>query len=455
VKHTTIRSAVLTAACCAAIGACHDATPTDALSLIGTPQASLVTNITVSDLGFEVTLVPFFGGLGINANGDVAAALLDAQFRSRAVLRAADGNLIDLGTLGGSQAAANDVNDLGQVVGWSYTSDNPVSHAFRWTVGTGMQDLGTLPGGHFSYASAINNLGQVVGFSDGPGNDHAFLWTAERGMQDLGTLGGPFSEALDINDLGQVVGSSTLSNSTTRAFLWTPSTGMHDLGGLVSAGYSEALGLNNLGHVVGRAGTQTADHAFLWRPESGMVDLGPSSGCSSDADAFAINDFDQVVGRLTIVSKVLAACEAFVWTAEGGMVDLGGLGGSFPEARTINNVGQVVGASDNPTNTQFRATLWTVQFTPPTPVEQILRVETELQNAVSVGALSDGQADGLRAKLEAATQQFNKDNLGSAINLIQAFIRQVQSYTNAGIVSAPAGQSLIDAAQSAINELMS
>ncbi len=137
------------------------------------------------------------------------------------------------------------------------------------------------------------------------------------------------------------------------------------------------------------------------------------------------------------------------------MVDLGGLGGSFPEARTINNVGQVVGASDNPTNTQFRATLWTVQFTPPTPVEQILRVETELQNAVSVGALSDGQADGLRAKLEAATQQFNKDNLGSAINLIQAFIRQVQSYTNAGIVSAPAGQSLIDAAQSAINELMS
>ena len=169
----------------------------------------------------------------------------------------------------------------------------------------------------------------------------------------------------------------------------------------------------------------------------------------------AINDFDQVVGRLRIVSKGFVGCEAFVWTAEGGMVDLGGLGGSFPEARAINNFGQVVGASDNPTNTQWRATLWTVQFTPPTPVEQILRVETELQNAESVGVLSDGQADGLRAKLEAATQQFDKDNQAAAINLLEAFIKQVEAYVNAGLVSTAAGQSLIDAAQDAINELMS
>src|SRR6266487_3909583 len=106
-KHTTVRSAARITACCAAICACRDATRLDVPSLIGTPQASLVTNITVTDLGFKVVLGAFFGGAGINAHGDIATSLVDAQFRIQAVLRSPDGTLTDLGTLGGREAEAN------------------------------------------------------------------------------------------------------------------------------------------------------------------------------------------------------------------------------------------------------------------------------------------------------------------------------------------------------------
>ena len=68
----------------------------------------------------------------------------------------------DLGTLGGTVTAAADVNAMGQVVGFSMTSEGFL-HAFVWDRGV-MTDLGTL-GGESSYATAINDSGWVVGFS--------------------------------------------------------------------------------------------------------------------------------------------------------------------------------------------------------------------------------------------------------------------------------------------------
>ena len=54
-------------------------------------------------------------------------------------------------------------------------------------------DLGTL-GGIFSSAFAVNASGQVVGLSDtAEGQFHAFSWTPGREMIDLGTLGGSSS----------------------------------------------------------------------------------------------------------------------------------------------------------------------------------------------------------------------------------------------------------------------
>ena len=55
--------------------------------------------------------------------------------------------------------------------------------------------LGTL-GGSSATPNDINDAGHIVGESSPPGGgDHAFLWTPSGGMVDLGTLGGSFSVA--------------------------------------------------------------------------------------------------------------------------------------------------------------------------------------------------------------------------------------------------------------------
>src|SRR5207253_7855655 len=89
-----------------------------------------------------------------------------------------------------------------------------------WQHGT-VIDLGNLGGTVTNEPNNINNQGQVVGFSDLPGDAsfHAFLWAEDKGMQDLGTLPGDvFSGGDGNNDKGQVVGSSCDLNLDSLAF---------------------------------------------------------------------------------------------------------------------------------------------------------------------------------------------------------------------------------------------
>lgn len=87
---------------------------------------------------------------------------------------------IDLGTLGGASSSANAINDTGQIVGWSYTS-NGVDHAFLWSSGN-MVDLNSLidpaSGWTLEGAGAITNLGWIVGTGRNAfGETHAYLLT--------------------------------------------------------------------------------------------------------------------------------------------------------------------------------------------------------------------------------------------------------------------------------------
>ena len=97
--------------------------------------------------------------------------------------------------------------------------------------------LGTLPFGQFSAAQDINAASAVAGYSaySGSGDIHAFFWTQGAGMVDLGTLDTGFgvfqSAAFAINDNNEVVGWSDkfYASLRNRAFFWSATSGMVEL----------------------------------------------------------------------------------------------------------------------------------------------------------------------------------------------------------------------------------
>lgn len=121
-----------------------------------------------------------------------------------------------LGTLGGDLSEAADLNDEGEVVGWSTTSAGE-SQAFHWTTNTGMTPLGTL-GGARSSASAIDSSGRIVGRAETVEGALCAAVFENGGTTALGSLGGDWSLASDLNDSGEIVGQSQLPETRLPEF---------------------------------------------------------------------------------------------------------------------------------------------------------------------------------------------------------------------------------------------
>ena len=202
---------------------------------------------------------------------------------------------------------------LEEIVGVSQVP-NGDQRAFIWRPGRGMQGLGTL-GGAESFARDINNATQVAGVSlNADGNDHAFLWTEARGMEDLGTLGGPSSAAAGISETGEVSGTSSTAEGTEEAFLWTRADGMRSLGTLGDRRHAFVNDVNSHHHAAG-GGFDRNDFivAFLWTPAKGLArlpTLGGPRGLPED-----VNEFGQIVGTTETVTGEL---HATLWTPSAG-----------------------------------------------------------------------------------------------------------------------------------------
>jgi probable HAF family extracellular repeat protein len=182
-----------------------------------------------------------------------------------------NGKVQKLQTVGGDpDGVALAINRYGQAVGGSglctsyqlTTLINLFSlHALLWEKGK-VTDLGSLGGtgyGGGNLALALNDLGQVVGNADLPGDvaNHAFLWTKGKPMQDLGTLSGDaISAGLGINNSGRVVGVSLDANFNPRAFVWQNGV-MTDLNTLIPTNSTLylllACSINSEGQIVGFA----------------------------------------------------------------------------------------------------------------------------------------------------------------------------------------------------------
>lgn len=300
-----------------------------------------------------------FGGsqgvaLDVNNHGQVVGAALNtipdpfaAMFDSSSVLIFPgttqahaflwqDGEMRDLGTLGGPDSVATYVNERGEIAGQSFvnfipnsTTGIPTQDPFLWvpcdrdrdrwgsddcendterkSAKNGkMLDLGTL-GGTSSLVDGLNNRGEVIGQSNlaGDATHHPFLWHDGR-LTDLGTLGGDFGIATSLNNTGEVVGVASLpipcpgcglGPQIYHAFFWKQGV-MTDLGTLDKC--SLGNGINSKSQIVGSSGLcGIAKHAFLSEGGSPIIDLNTLISPGSDltlTGAVYINDRGEIAG---------------------------------------------------------------------------------------------------------------------------------------------------------------
>lgn len=198
------------------------------------------------------------------------------------------------------------MNDRGQVVGTAHQGEgSPLYHAFIWQNGAG-RDLGvlfgprpcTLPGygaePDCSRAAAqdVNESGQVVGIStDSAGQYHFVLWADDK-IEDLGlaewsrTASGPGPHIV-INDHGDIAASVGGKAFFLRGGVKTE---------IPSSDTLDIVQLNENGEVVGNILMTGRQHIFVWSPSRGMTDLGSGPDGFDAAWVVDINARGDILG---------------------------------------------------------------------------------------------------------------------------------------------------------------
>ncbi|MEA5557688.1 hypothetical protein [Nodularia spumigena] len=265
-------------------------------------------------------------GSALSADGTVVTGTADLNtdelWGDRAFRWTLSTGMQSLGTPTGLPwTAANSMNTNGTAV-----AGNAANRLFRWTSTGGMQNLGVIPGGTIALATGISgDASIVVGWGNALGSFYGCRWTSSTGVQSLGALpGGASSAAYAISRDGSLIaGTSEWTGPGTRATLW-PSVGSPFSIGVLGGGtnsFARAVSVNNL-VVVGDSEHQNdvtwGTRMFRWTSAGGMQNLGVPSG-ASDSYAFGVNaDGKVVTGR----AKHGANFRAAMWSTQVGMVDL-------------------------------------------------------------------------------------------------------------------------------------
>jgi probable HAF family extracellular repeat protein len=308
-----------------------------AISVVAAGHASAASYdvVVLQDVGADGDS----GAQGINDFGQVVGSSFTSNDQFDAVLWSANGTgmvLRDVGGTGRSEAFA--INNSGQIVGASISSiANLGTEAVVWSpngTGKALQDVG---GAGLSIAVGINSSGQIVGLSAGGG---AVQWSASTGAGMLLHGISIGNQAIGTNDFGQIVGFSG-----SDAVLWTsataPAKALENVGG--GSDGSEALAINGFGQSVGFSSTANGQDAALWGFGGGGIALQDVGG-AGDSIARDINDAGQIVGESQTDD---GSGEAVLWSTTGvgtSLADVLGSDWTNTQATGINNQGEIVGS---------------------------------------------------------------------------------------------------------------
>jgi probable HAF family extracellular repeat protein len=233
-------------------------------------------------LGNLPVLIPYATGnfaLDINNHGWVVGATTSSP---SSYIWKEGSNPVDLGVLPGySVGWATAVNDERYVVGACQIQNDSMAYICDGTA-DGMRVLLPIGSDPNSYAWDINNNGQVVGWSGiNNGAQEACLWQTNGtncvSKKYLALVPGySYSQAQGINDCGQVVGHGWnpgigVSDETRyRAFLWDENNGLRDLNDLIPQGtgwyLAQARSINNSGQITGYGLLNGVERAFVMIP---------------------------------------------------------------------------------------------------------------------------------------------------------------------------------------------
>jgi probable HAF family extracellular repeat protein len=225
--------------------------------------------------------------------------------------------VVDLGTLGGDESVANDINDVGEIAGWSRDSAGK-QRAFIYRNG-GMQTLLGLSNDLESVANGINNHARIVGYFADPAHNtaHAFYWGGSSWYTQLHeavdedpSLCATGARAKAINDYGVIVGIRKVGCNPPdpfieRAVKWSNyKSAWTDLMPHVHAPVSfYAHDVNDNGVIVGEetVAQMTSVGGFTWEATTvGAVPFPPPSATQwynhEDQSALGINESGRIVG---------------------------------------------------------------------------------------------------------------------------------------------------------------
>ena len=212
--------------------------------------------------------------------------------------------------------------------------------------------------GSGGYASALNDAGQVTGSLYTTAGRRAFITGPDgMGIREIANFPEPSNYVIRsgdaINNAGQVAGQSSMDFGFPGPFFVTGPNGtdpkpVSEEPGVVQGRGDVINDINDAGQVVGSRILRDGALGFITGPNGeGLNFIGDLGGESpwGDKDIYAnsINNTGQVVGASLAVG---GGSHAFITGPNGvGITDLGTLGGHNSYATGINDSGQVVGDS--------------------------------------------------------------------------------------------------------------